>query len=139
MRTCLRNKRKLYYSLYIRSRHKYEYYVDDDGNEYSIDTGDTADSYTKPVAFRGNISMSGSGQSDAVEFGLNLSDYNASLVTDKGLLPIDETSLIWCDSEPKTDDEGYPIKDSADYCVVKVSKSLNEDKYILKKLVKENA
>ena len=46
------------------------------------------------VSFFGNIAMSG-GEAEAVEFGLNVGDYEAVLLVDKNSLPIDETSLIW--------------------------------------------
>jgi hypothetical protein len=54
----------------------------------------------------------------------------------KNTLPITETSLIWHDTEPTKDIGGYADGVSADYRIVKVSSSLNFDKYVLKKVVK---
>lgn len=134
MRTLRRNQRKLYYATFNEKTPVY--YFDKEGNRY--ETGDSKPTYSAPVEFKGNIAMSGSGYTEAVEFGLDLSDYNATLVVDKDSLPIDETSLIWYENEPKIDDEGFAIRDSADYKVIKVNKSLNVDKYVLKKMVRGN-
>ena len=112
-----------------------ETYYDDEGNAYEYDTGETKLVYGEPIEFKGNIAMSG-GEAEAQEFGLNLADYEAVLVVDKNTLPITETSLIWHNSEPTKDDEGYTDEYSADYRIVKPSPSLNIDKFVLKKVVK---
>jgi hypothetical protein len=112
-----------------------ETYIDEDGNEYELDTGETKLVYGEPVEFMGNISMSG-GEAEAVEYGLNLADYSAILVMDKNTLPITETSLIWYENEPKKDIDGNTDEFSADYRIVKISPSLNVDKYVLQKVVK---
>ena len=113
----------------------YEAYTDDEGVEHRLDTGDTKLVYDAPVEFKGNITMSG-GQSEAAEFGLDISQYSAVLLVSKGLLPIDETSLIWQDTEPRFDVDGNVDESSADYTVVKLSKSLNYDRYVLRRVVK---
>ena len=79
--------------------------------------------------------MSG-GESEAVEYGLNLADYEAILIVSNNYVPITETSLIWLNTVPKMDDEGYTDEFSADYRIVKISPSLNVDKYVLQKVVK---
>lgn len=144
MRTLWKNQQKMYYSLLIGEVPIYELdengkpkvaYTDDEGNIYYIETGETELEYSEPVSFFGNISMSG-GESEAVEYGLNLADYSAVLVVDKGILPITETSLIWHTSPPSHKSDGNIDRFSADYSVVKVNPSLNEEKYILKKIVK---
>lgn len=112
-----------------------ETYIDDDGNEYQLDTGETKLVYSDPVPFMGNISMSG-GEAEAVEFGLNLADYEAILVLGKNVLPLTETSLIWLNTEPTINADGYVDEFSADYRIVKISPSINVDKYVLKKVVK---
>ena len=127
----------MYYALYLGRIQPYKEYTDDDGNTYKIKDGDKRDTYSEPFEFKGNITTSGLGQSEPMEFGLDLSDYNASLVVDKNSIPIDETSLIWFESEPKTYDDGHSIRESADYTVAKVGETLNEDKYILKKMIKD--
>lgn len=149
------NKQKMYYSLldseipvYERDEDGniiYQSYIDSDGNEIffldengekiPVETGDTELSYSDPVEFFGNIAMSG-GESEAVEFGLDIGDYSAVLVMDKGTLPIDETSLIWHTTEPKMDKNGMIDEHSADYTIVKISPSLNVDKFVLKAVVK---
>jgi hypothetical protein len=57
----------------------------------------------------------------------------------KGEIPISETSLIWFQTPPTTKViEGITYADdsTADYRVLKVSPSLNVDRYILDKVVK---
>lgn len=137
------NKQKMYYALQDAEIPIYErdedgniiYYTDRDGNKIPIETGETDIGYSKPVEFFGNIAMSG-GESEAVEFGLNVGDYSAVLVVDKGKLPIDETSRIWHTTGPKVDKKGIVDEYSADYTVAKVSPSLNVDKFVLKAVVK---
>ena len=144
MRMLNRNKQKLYYSLFIEERPKYALdengnkiveYVDTEGNEYYRETGETERVYSLPVEFLGNISMSG-GEAEAMEFGLNTADYEAVLIVEKGLLPIDESSLIWFESEPVINDNGLVDYVTADYSIIKISPSLNVDKYVLKKTIK---
>lgn len=135
MRTLNRNKQKMFYSLYLGETPIYDIYVDADGVEHKIDTGEKKASYSIPTVFYGNIAMSG-GESEAVEFGLNLADYQAVLIMAKNTLPIDETSLIWLNTTPQYNDDETVDKDTADYTVAKVSPSINVDKYILKKVVK---
>ena len=135
MRTLNKNKQKMFYAIYSGEIPIYEYYTDSEGNIIPIDTGETTTGYELPVEFSGNIALSG-GESEAQEFGLNLSDYQAVLVVGKNVLPIDETSLIWQNTEPKYNADGTVDRFSADYTVVKVSPSLNIDKFVLKKVVK---
>ena len=144
MRMLKKNKQKLHYSLFIEERPEYALdefgnkiieYVDEEGNEYYRETGETKRVYSLPVEFLGNISMSG-GEAEATEFGLNTADYEAVLIVEKGLLPIDESSLIWFESEPVINDNGLVDYVTADYSIIKISPSLNVDKYVLKKTIK---
>lgn len=135
MRMARVNKQKMHYALYGKEVPIYDYYTDSEGNKISLDTGETKITYENPVEFFGNISLSG-GESEAVEFGLNLADYEAVLVMAKNTLPIDETSRIWHNTEPTYNEDGTVNELSADYTVVKVSPSLNVDKFVLKKVVK---
>lgn len=137
MRTSNKNKQTLYYALQSDEKLPiYDgFYTDEDGNQYPLDTGEKEYVYFEPVAFKGNIAMSG-GESEAAEFGLNLSDYNAVLVMNKSEIPITETSLIWFENKPVYNDDGRVDEHSADYTVVKISPSLNVDKFVLKKVVK---
>lgn len=135
MRTLKKNKQQMYYANQDREVPIYEYYEDSDGNMYPLDTGETKLVYGEPILFEGNIAMSG-GEVEAQEFGLNLADYQAVLVLGKNTLPITETSLIWFENEPKKDIDGNTDEFSADYKIVKISPSINVDKYVLKKVVK---
>lgn len=135
MRTLNKNKQKMYYANQDREVPITETYYDDEGNAYELDTGETELVYGEPIEFYGNIAMSG-GEVEAQEYGLSLSDYEAILVVSKNTLLIDETSRIWHTSEPTNDDKGYTDEYSADYRIVKISPSLNFDKYVLKKVVK---
>lgn len=135
MRMLNRNKQKMHYALYGKEVPIYDYYTDSEGNKIPLDTGETKITYENPVEFFGNIALSG-GESEAVEFGLNLADYEAILVMAKNTLPIDETSRIWHNTEPTYNEDGTVNELSADYTVVKVSPSLNLDKFVLKKVVK---
>lgn len=135
MRTLNKNTQKMYYANQDRIVPIYEYYEDEEGNLIPLDTGETKLVYGEPVEFKGNIAMSG-GEAEAQEFGLNLSDYSAILLVSKNALPITETSLIWHTTEPTKDSDGNTDEYSADYRIVKISPSLNFDKYVLKKVVK---
>lgn len=142
MRTLLKNKQKLHYALQTGKVPIYEknfdgniVYDDIDGERIPVETGEFQLVYSKPVEFLGNIAMSG-GESEAAEFGLNLGDYNAVLVVDKGLVPLDETSRIWHTTKPKLNADETADEFSADYTIVKVSPSINVDRFVLKKVVK---
>lgn len=135
MRTLVKNKQKMYYALQIGKVPIYTDYVDEEGNKYQIETGEYKVGYGKPVEFYGNIAMSG-GELESVEYGLNLGDYEAVLIVGKNTLPIDETSLVWLNTPATSGTDGMVDEKTADYKVVKVSQSLNVDKYVLKKLVK---
>ena len=113
------------------------YYTDSDGNKIPIETGEYTTGYSQPVSFFGNIAMSG-GEVDSVEFGIDVSGYDATLVVDKGTIPIDETSLIWHTSEVGYEDAEKTIVDgsTADYKVIAVKPSLNTIKYILGRITK---
>ena len=125
------NKQKMYYANLLDVIQ--EEYIDEDGNRYP--TGEPKNIYSEPIEFEGNIAMSG-GEAEAQEFGLNLADYEAVLVVGKNTLPITETSLIWHVTAPTKGIDGNTDEYSADYRIVKISPSLNFDKYVLRKVVK---
>ena len=143
MRCLKRNKQKMYYSLLLGTSKEYQ--LDANGNriydektgEYLV-TGNKIKLYSEPVEFKGNIAMSGS-DVFRTEFGVDEAKYEAVLVMNKGEIPVTETSLLWFQTTPvtkKIDDKNYADESSADYRVLKVSPSLNVDKYILAKVVK---
>lgn len=145
MRTLLKNKQSMKYALQIGEVPIYQtdedeniiYYEDSDGNRIPLETGETEIGYSEPVSFLSSLAMSG-GEAEAQEFGLSISDYNATLLCQKGAYPIVEGSLIWTKSEVGYKDTNNEIIDpiSSDYEVIKVSESLNFVKYVLKAVVK---
>lgn len=144
MRTLAKNKQKMHYALQIGEVPIYETdedgnikYITIDGEQVPVETGEYELGYSEPVEFFGNIALSG-GDSEVVEYGIDTSAYDATLVTDKGAVPITETSLIWFQSEVGYKDTDKMIVDgnTADYRVLAVKPNLNEAKYILGKLTK---
>lgn len=144
MRTVTRNQRKLKYSLlagmedvFARDSLGNIKHVTVDGEDVPVKTGEKTAVYFEPVEFRAPLSMSG-GEAEAMEYGVSMSDYSATILYLKGTLPITETSIIWADSEVGWLDEDHtrPDAKTADYTVVKISDTLNYSKAILKKVVK---
>lgn len=159
MRTLRRNKQPLKYALQIGEVPIYErdddgnivYYEDGDGNKYPMITGEYHIEYGTPVNFMENISMSG-GEAEAVEYGLDTSQYEAVIVYANGSVPLVEGALIWHKSDVEYRYGGeeveveledgttivskFPIDVSADYRVIKINESLNMTRAILKAMVK---
>lgn len=145
MMTLQQNKQKMFYALQVGQIPIYEtdengniiYYTDNEGNKIPLETGETEIGYTDAIQFFGNISMS-SGESEALEFGIDVSDYDATLIVDKGAIPINETSLIWFENDVGYKDVLHTIIDpnTADYKVLAVKPSINTSKFILGKLPK---
>ena len=146
MRMLARNKQSLKYSIEDGTRTVYEYdengnpkvaYTDEEGNEYYVEAGVVAN-FTEPVEFLANIAMSG-GEAEAKDFGLSIADYDATVVTANNSIPLNIGSLVWHTSEIEYNTEGtqrYVNEKSADYIVIKVNKSINYTKYVLKAVVK---
>lgn len=143
MRTQNKNKQKLYISnqtgltpVYERDEYGNIKYVVVDGKKVPVETGEYELGYSYPRLVYGNIALSG-GETLPVEFGLDVSKYDAKLqgVDDDD---ITETSLIWHKSPLVYKDKAKTIinPNSADYRVTRVSPSLNEDKYLLTRIVK---
>lgn len=158
MRQLSQNKRIMYYALYREQMPIYVY--DEDGNLLTTNVDgeefevvDYKPGYTKPLEFKANISFN-SGETKLAEYGLNVGDYNAIISANKGELPFDERTLIWLkeptiDSGYLVDSEGDELVDAeqnnmvyqsslaetADYRVVAIKTSLNEERFILKKRV----
>lgn len=140
MRQLKRNKQTLYYALY--SNDEIIYAKDEDGNilttpvdgvlEPVIDS--VYSGYSTPVKFEANISFN-SGETSVGEYGLNTGDYSAVISADKGVLPFNEQTLIWHSSEPLFDTLGAVKPESADYRVIAIKTSLNEERFILSKRI----
>lgn len=150
MRTLRKNKQKLFFSTYSKGEPIYQKdasgniiqdtFTDNDGRIYTYpkEIGHTSPGYTLPVELWGNISMTASsGDAEAREFGIDISQYSATLVCDKNAYELDETSIVWFQNEV-----GYldPAKtqvapNTADYTIAKIIKSLNYTKYLLQRTV----
>lgn len=147
MRTLVRNQQKLYYAELIDSEPVYA--LDENGNRivafvdesvippvvYYEERGVTEKHYSEPIPFEANIAQS-NGDMREQEYGLSEGAYEAILVTEKGKYPITKTCLIWHTTEPEVDEKGYAISASADYTILSINTSLNVDKYVLGKVVK---
>lgn len=130
-RTLLRDRKPLKYSLFVATDEQKE--TDSEG--LLLDTGEPIFRYSEPIDFKANLTTSGSSESQMYEYGIDRSEYDAVMITPKNCLPIVEGSLIWEESEPQRDIEGYIKKASADYIVKAKKPTTNVDRYILKRLV----
>lgn len=136
------NKQSMKYASYGKEVEIYE--KDDDGNiKYFVtEEGQKIPlidhkeiSYEEPVSFRANISFSG-GEAQAKEYGFDVNDFDAIIVTDRGTYPIKKSDIIWLDSEVEYTEDGYIDKTSADFTVVGVKPALRSTKYVLKAVTK---
>ena len=110
MRTLRKNTQRLWYSLQCENKPIYErdengdiiYDEMSDGVLVPRETGETdsTEGYTMPIEFRANLSASG-GQAQDNVYGVDLSAYDAILYSVKGILPLNELSLIWYGNEPQ--------------------------------------
>ena len=140
------NKQKLYYALLIGEQPKYELdengnkiiiFITEDGQEIYQETGETELVYSEPVSFFANISFS-SGESQSQEYGVDVSDYDGIILVNKGELPIDETSIVWFESEIDyvNGSTTQPNPNTADFTIKSIKPSLNQEKVILKRITK---
>lgn len=144
MRTQNKNKQDIYYAcpngripIYARNADGTIKYITVDGESVPIETGDTQIGYTTPINIDANISFSG-GETQPLEFGTNISDYDATIVVTKGDLELTENALVWYQSTIGwlDDDMSIPDPKTADYRVRKITPSLNEQKYLLARIQK---
>lgn len=150
MRTLKRNQQKLYYAeligsepIYALDEHgeKIVAYVDESKDPpvtYYETIGTSENHYSAPVLIEANI-MQSNGDMVEREYGLSEGSYEAILVTEKGKYPITKTCLIWHKSEPEVDTGGFALPESADYTILSINESLNVDKYILGKVIKNES
>lgn len=140
MRTLKKNEQTLYYANY--SGEIPIYAKDEDGNILTTLVDGTevpvidsvVSGYGEVIEFKANISFN-SGETTMAEYGLDSSKYNAVINATKGKFPFDEQTLIWHTSEPQFDDDDNVLPESADYRIVAIKTSLNEERFILKKRV----
>lgn len=111
MRTVQRNKRDVWYALYLGEQDA----IDADGNY----TGETEVVYGDPVKIRANVSPA-TGQANIEMFG-NFTDYDRVVVTDQVNIPVNENSVMWIDTAPV---EGQGIT-GFNYIVRRVARSFN--------------
>ena len=148
MRSLERNKIEMKYSVLEETENvtEQETYTDKNGVVHTIGTGTKKPKYSNPISFKANFQQQ-TGYAEAMEFGINLEDYSGSITTtdDPG---ITETSIVWVYNEVKYNTVTQTVngqtvetkvvdETSADYKVIKVSKNLNQVKYILKKRVND--
>lgn len=136
------NKQAMKYAIQGQTITVYE--KDEDGNLKFYETEDGEKIYytheeigfSEPVDFRANISFDG-GEAQNKEYGFNVADFDAVLLTDRGEYPFKKGDVIWLDSEPTKDENGLVDSTSADFTIVGVKPSLYSVKYMLKAVVKE--
>lgn len=134
------NKQTLYYANYVGNVPVYAldengniiYTVVDDERVPVIET--YKESYGTVTEFEANISFN-SGETSMAEYGLDVTKYNAIISTDKGEFPFGEQTLIWHKSTPQYDNDSSVLPESADYRVIAIKTSLNEERFILRKRV----
>ena len=128
MRDLLSNTRDIWYALY-QGKTK----VVDENGDY---TGETAESYSKPVkvklnlsATRGTQGFTGTGLSYDY-FGADVK-YDLILSTCKMNLGINEYTLVWT-RQPVVDAEGYADPETAQFRVTAVAAGLHHMKYAIR-------
>lgn len=123
MRCLKRNKRPMWYALYLGSQIQY----DDNGNELPS----PALLFGNPVQIMVNISAS-RGNIQDVQFGLN-ENYDKVIVTDDVNIPLTEASRLWVDKEPVIKADGS-TETSHDYVVSKIARSLTNTSIAISKV-----
>lgn len=137
---------------YIDDNGNVYYAKDDNGNLIPLYSGEKKIIYCEPIDFEANISQQGGSDAQAEPYGISTSDYEATIVYEKGAYPLTEGALIWKDSEVEYEYNGEEVtitlddgtivtqkiikETSADYRVTKLSDSLNQTLAILSKMNK---
>lgn len=109
-------------------------YLDDEGNKIPKVLEEKT-GFSEPVDFKANISFSG-GEAQSKEYGFDTADFDAILLTDKGMYPLKKGDLIWLDSKPTYTNDGLVDETSADFTIVGIKPALYSTKYMLKAVVK---
>lgn len=109
-------------------------YLDDEGNKIPKVLEEKT-GFSEPVDFKANIAFSG-GEAQTKEYGFDTADFDAVLLTDKGMYPLKKGDLIWFDSKPTYASDSLVDETSADFTVVGVKPALKSTKYMLKATVK---
>lgn len=113
MRCLDRNKRPVWYSLYVGSEIGYD--------EYGNELPSPVLTFGNPVKIMANVSAARGSVQD-VQFGLN-ENYDRVLVTDDVDIPLTEASRLWVDTMPVIKLDGS-TDSPHDYVVSKIARSL---------------
>ena len=114
MRCLARNKTTFYYASYIGETELID--------EYGNSTGEFSLTYGKPIKMSGNVSAA-QGEMQSRQFGESES-YDKVIVLDDRNTPIDEYSILWVDTLPHLNEDGY-TDTPHDYVVTRKADSLN--------------
>ena len=109
-------------------------YLDDEGNKIPKVLEEKT-GFSEPVDFKANIAFSG-GEAQSKEYGFDTADFDAILLTDRNMLPIQKGDLIWLDSKPTYTSDSLVDETSADFTIVGIKPALYSTKYMLKAVVK---
>jgi len=124
MRSLVRNKQKIYYSLYTASTPIRD--------EWGNLTGENTYTYATPVEYRINVSAA-RGTADIEQFGIN-TNYSKTMVTNDTTCPITETTRLWIDREPTVTEGQTVTAIPHNYEVVSVARSINSVTYAIKEV-----
>lgn len=111
-------------------------YVEVDGEQVPVKTGDYETKYSKPVEFRANISST-LASAAFKPFGIDNSANMATICCNKDYLPLEIGAIIWRKSKIRYEDEEETIPDSsnADFVVKGIAtEGLTNDLYLLQRL-----
>lgn len=122
MRTLRRNKRRMWYALYLDREE-----IKKNGRR----TGTYKVVYSPPQLIEANVSAA-RGTADVEMFGTDLK-YDKAFVMDDVKCPIDENSVMWIDTEPLINADGN-TETPWDYVIVRVAESINSKAYAVKKV-----
>lgn len=114
MRSLIRNNSKFYYAKYDNKKEIID--------EYGNTTGQYELIYSKPIMTQGNISAA-KGEIQNQQFG-DSENYDKVIVLDNKDIQIDEYSILWVDTLPIINDDGF-TDTPHDYIVRQVARSLN--------------
>ena len=124
MRSLVRNKQKIYYSLQTGEKA----IRDEHGNI----TGEYELSYATPVEYHINVSAA-RGTAELDEFGINL-NYTKTMMTNDLSCPITETSRLWINREPTITQGNTETAVPHNYEVVAVARSINSITYAIREV-----
>lgn len=122
MRTLRRNKRHMWYALYLDREE-----IKKNGRR----TGAYKVAYSPPQPIEANVSAA-RGTADVEMFGTDLK-YDKAFITDDVKCPINENSVMWIDTEPLINADGN-TDTPWDYVIVRVAESINSKAYAAKKV-----